>query len=114
MPYVIRKIDGKPTNLSSVLLVEEEIERLRGDGHVYEVQNTTTRRVIKIGDKTKAEPRVYASTFCNMGHNLKTGRPVAHECRIIPPRALQAERDGDFDKAIRILQNSPARYVRGR
>lgn len=54
MPYVIRRVDGKPTNLSKVLLVQEEIARLRGDGHVYEVQNTTTRAVVTIGKSRNA------------------------------------------------------------
>lgn len=56
----------------------------------------------------------YVSTYCNKAHALKTGRPIKHECRIIPPAALQAERDGDFDRAIAIMQGKPARYTRGR
>jgi hypothetical protein len=57
---------------------------------------------------------VYLTSYCNRGHNTKTGRPIQHECRIIPPAALRAERDGDVDKAINIIRNAPARVVVGR
>ena len=50
--------------------------------------------------------QVYCSTYCNQGHDLKTGRPVNHECRVIPPKALQAERDGDFETAIALMARS--------
>lgn len=48
---------------------------------------------------------IYCSTYCNQGHDLKTGRPVNHECRTIPPKALQAERNGDFELAIRLMED---------
>jgi len=54
--------------------------------------------------KTAKHPAVYASTYCNKGHSMKTGRPIKHECRVIPPAALRAERDGDFATAIAIMQ----------
>ena len=63
------------------------------------------------------EPRntdIYCSTYCNMGHRISTGRPVGHECRIIPPAALQAESEGDYKKAIEILDKAPFRIVKGR
>jgi hypothetical protein len=36
---------------------------------------------------------VYCTSFCNQGHSLKTGRPIGHECYIIPPRLLRMESD---------------------
>ena len=60
----------------------------------------------------------YVSTFCNFAHNKKTGRPIGHECVIIPPAALKAEMAGDYDKANAIMQRKRAhgalRVVRGR
>jgi hypothetical protein len=46
----------------------------------------------------------YCTSFCNHGHSLKNGRPIAHECYVLPVEALRAEYEGDTDKAIRILQ----------
>lgn len=57
---------------------------------------------------------IYCSTYCNFGHYIKTGRPVGHECRIIPPSALKAEMEDRFDDAIAIMQASPVRVVDGR
>lgn len=42
---------------------------------------------------------IYATTFCNMGHNTKTGKPVGHECYILDPKSIAAERNGDFSIA---------------
>jgi len=50
--------------------------------------------------------RVYCTTFCNQGHRLGDGKPVGHECYVLPPLALMAERDGDYNKAIRILSET--------
>lgn len=61
-----------------------------------------------------AYPKIYCTTFCNFAHNVKTGRPVGHECRIIPPAALRAEIDGDYAKAIEIMQSKQTCVVRGR
>ncbi len=54
----------------------------------------------------------YATTYCNRGHRLSDGKPVAHECYILPPAALQAEMNGDYEKAIEILERErPRRKV---
>jgi len=57
---------------------------------------------------------IYCTTYCNQGHDLRTGHPVGHECRIIPPAALAAERADDFETAQRILQATPVVYMKGR
>jgi hypothetical protein len=49
---------------------------------------------------------VYCTSFCNFGHVVETGRPVGHECHILPPAALRAEwagRDGweqEWDRVV--------------
>lgn len=51
------------------------------------------------------------STFCNYAHRLDNGAPILHECRKIPPLALQAEKIGDFNRANDILaQDSTQGY----
>ena len=52
---------------------------------------------------TEKDDGVFCSTFCNSGHSIKTGRPIGHQCRVIPPKALALERAGDFDGAIEII-----------
>jgi hypothetical protein len=48
--------------------------------------------------------KIYCTTYCNHGHRVSDGKPVDHECITIPPKALQAEIDGDFEKAIDIME----------
>jgi hypothetical protein len=42
---------------------------------------------------------------------METGYPIDHACRILPPTALLAERQGNIDKAIDILQMTPKVFV---
>ena len=39
---------------------------------------------------------VFCTSFCNFGHDTNTGEPIDHECYVLPPSALQAERDGEI------------------
>jgi hypothetical protein len=55
---------------------------------------------------------LYVTTYCNFAHRLSDGKPVRHECRIIPPKALEAERAGDINKAIEIMRAAPVRMMR--
>jgi hypothetical protein len=48
--------------------------------------------------------RIYCTSFCNFGHDLDSGRPVGHECYVLPVAALRAEHDGNTDEAIRIIK----------
>jgi hypothetical protein len=52
---------------------------------------------------------VFVTSFCNFPHSLKTGRPIGHECYVLPPRALAAEQRGDFELANQILASSSFR-----
>lgn len=47
---------------------------------------------------------IYCTSYCNQGHRLSDGKPVQHECYVLPPAALQAERDGNTDEVIRLIQ----------
>lgn len=46
----------------------------------------------------------YCTTYCNHGHRLSDGKPVDHECYVLPPKALEAEREGDYERAIELIQ----------
>jgi hypothetical protein len=60
----------------------------------------------------KQAPYAYVSTYCNFAHRCKDGKPIQHECRIIPPKALEAEMNDDISLAIEILSTTPARIMR--
>jgi hypothetical protein len=61
---------------------------------------------------------MYATTYCNRPHDVTTGRPIGHECYILSPKGLQAERRGDHDTASEEFQGYFDRHghvaVRGR
>lgn len=52
------------------------------------------------------EPEVFVTHYCGKGHYMTTGKPVDHECRIIPGKALRYERDGDVRGAVDALQKA--------
>lgn len=56
---------------------------------------------------------VYCSTYCNQGHRVSDGKPVGHECIIIPVKALHAEMGGDYSTALSIMLHSKKVYHRG-
>jgi hypothetical protein len=57
---------------------------------------------------------IYRTSFCNKGHLIKNGRPVDHQCYILPPEAIAAERNDDFEKAVQILRAHAPLEVAGR
>lgn len=61
--------------------------------------------------QVQQDPAIYQTSYCNRGHNLKTGRPIQHECRIIPPSALKLERAGHVEQAIAIMRATPGVIV---
>lgn len=46
----------------------------------------------------------YVTTFCNFPHRLRDGRPIGHECYVIPPAALRAEVAGNIALACDLIQ----------
>lgn len=57
---------------------------------------------------------LFVTSFCNQAHNLKNGRPVGHECYVLPPRALAAEREGNLHLANQILSSTRLQAVKTR
>jgi hypothetical protein len=72
----------------------------------------SNRRRTSIRRNSGSEPKIYCTSYCNFGHNMKTGRPIGHECRVIPPAALRAERAGDYGEAQRILSTGKRSSLR--
>lgn len=56
--------------------------------------------------------KIYCTTFCNFGHDLASGRPVAHECYILDAKKLQAEARGEAVKGS--IVKEPRQIVTGR
>ena len=52
---------------------------------------------------------IYCTSFCNQGHRIRDGVPIDHECYVLPPAALAAERSGDVAKALDILDEQRPR-----
>lgn len=48
----------------------------------------------------------YVTTYCNFAHRLADGKPIEHECHILPPAALRAEMQGDTATAIELIQTA--------
>lgn len=58
---------------------------------------------------------IYCTSFCNFGHVVETGRPVGHECYILPPAMLKAEMEDNYELALEILtRKGKGPIVRGR
>lgn len=63
---------------------------------------------------TRAPRQICCTSFCNFAHYVDTGRPIDHECYVIPPAALEAEINGDTDKAIVLMRTMNRNPVKGR
>ncbi len=46
----------------------------------------------------------YCTSYCNGYHRLSDGKPVGHQCYILPPEALRLEREGKVEEAIKLLR----------
>lgn len=47
---------------------------------------------------------IYCTTYCNFGHRLSDGKPLWHECYILPPKALAAEKAGNAEEATQLIE----------
>lgn len=56
---------------------------------------------------------IYCSTYCNHGHRLSDGKPIEHECLVIPPKALEAGKVGNFCLAVELIEQSKTKIVKG-
>lgn len=64
------------------------------------------------GGKAQAasEPSFYCTSFCNQAHRLRDGKPIDHECYVINPKALAAERAGDVELACQLMGGKRIRH----
>ena len=53
----------------------------------------------------------FVTTYCNKPHRLEDGKPIDHECYILPTAALHAERDGQIARAMIVLAHWKKRRV---
>lgn len=52
----------------------------------------------------KAPPEMgYVTTYCNKPHSEISGKPIGHECYVLPVEAIRLERAGDYDGAIAVI-----------
>lgn len=59
------------------------------------------------------KPKHYVTSYCNRPHRMRDGKPVRHECAVLPWRALELEREGNVEEAIaRIEAAGPLRVMR--
>lgn len=57
---------------------------------------------------------IYVTSYCNHAHRLSDGKPLNHECYVLPPKALQLEREDKVSEAIEVLaQAKPLRISSG-
>lgn len=53
----------------------------------------------------------YVTTFCNKAHRLEDGKPIDHECYVLPTAALHAEKEGKLGEAVELLGRWKRRHV---
>jgi hypothetical protein len=57
---------------------------------------------------------MYVTTYCNHPHDIKTGKPINHECYVLPPLAIALEMKDRIPEAIDVIQRAkPLRVHRG-
>jgi len=63
--------------------------------------------------RAKEPAAIYCTSYCNHGHRVDDGVPVEHECYVLPPAALAAEMEGDYERAQFLLAGTNKRAHRG-
>lgn len=53
--------------------------------------------------KTDKKNATYCTSYCNHPHDLKDGKPIAHNCLILKPEALALEREGKFSEILNMV-----------
>lgn len=79
--------------------MREQVPSWACKGHRYYLRwlhglSEDGRRIV---DRSRAA--VFTTTFCNQAHYVQDGLPLGHECYVLPPAMLRAERDGDYAAA---------------
>lgn len=57
------------------------------------------------------ESAVYVTTYCNHAHRMVDGKPIAHECFVLPTAMLVAEREGNHERALEVIGQWKRRKV---
>ena len=88
--------------------LEQEIDKASGfldAGIKAFVEFVTTCIYAHVQEKVDmAAKKLFCTTYCNQLHRLSDGKPVGHECFILPTAALHAEKNGEVAQACEILQ----------
>lgn len=80
----------------------------------YHYERYARALVLSIIRANIAGPTFYVTTYCNHAHRLSDGAPLDHQCYVLPPAALEAERQGDYERGITLLQAAkPLRIHQG-
>jgi hypothetical protein len=82
----------------------------RGNECCYRALSTAQRACDEINARGMGPS--YFTSYCNHAHRLKDGKPINHECRILPRAALIAERIGDTPRATELIANARTRVMR--
>lgn len=48
----------------------------------------------------------YVTSYCNHAHRVSDGKPIAHECHILPAAALKAEMADNIPLACELIQQA--------
>jgi hypothetical protein len=68
-----------------------------------QVKEAHEKAGVKASEPYSEVEHIYCTSFCNHGHRLSDGKPINHECYIINPKALEAEREGDYELAAKLM-----------
>jgi hypothetical protein len=49
--------------------------------------------------------KTHTPPFCNKPHRIDDGKPIKHECFVLPTEYLCSERAGDRDRAKEVLDS---------
>jgi hypothetical protein len=67
----------------------------RATGHEQDAPLQAADRTQYLAGYREAGRGIYCTSFCNFGHYTDTGRPIGHECYVIPPKLLELEMMGE-------------------
>jgi hypothetical protein len=89
------------------------VEQTRRNDHVRALREMPFLVVTeRLKSRTKLNP--VGTSYCNHPHDLSTGRPIGHECYVLPPKALVAERAGNVELSIELIhQAKPLKHHMG-
>jgi hypothetical protein len=55
---------------------------------------------------------IFTTSYCNKAHDTQDGKPIAHECYVLPVEALRLEREDKIGKALDVIRAAkPLKYM---